>query len=158
MVDRGRGWKDLVVWQKAHSFVLDVYKLITQFPKDEKYCMADQMKRAAYSIPANIVEGHSKNSKKEFSRFLYMARGSLEELKYFLLLSKDLEYISEEEFCQFTERLSELSYLLNQLIKSLTISTSSTTSKTSTPSKTSTTSTTSTPSKTSTTSTPPKMP
>jgi len=87
--------------------------MISQFPKDEKYCLADQMKRASYSIPANIVEGHSKNSKKEFSRFLYMARGSL-----------DLEYISDVEFCLFTERLSELSYLVNQLlIKSLKSST-----------------------------------
>jgi len=105
-----------------------------------------------FSIP------QGKNTKKEFLRYLYISRGSLEELRYFLLLSKDLGYMTEEAYNTFESKLTEISYLLNQLIKSLTSKTStssnpsttstpSTTSKTSTPSKTSTTSKTSKPSK-----------
>ena len=65
-------WKDLVVWQKAHEMVLKVYRLTKDFPRSETYSLVDQIKRAAYSVPANIVEGHSKNTKKEFLRYLYM--------------------------------------------------------------------------------------
>ncbi|WP_163329252.1 four helix bundle protein [Desulfurobacterium thermolithotrophum] len=134
-------WKELLVWQRSHEIVLDIYKLTKGFPKLETYSLIDQIKRAAYSVPANIVEGHSKKSKKEFIRYLYISRGSLEELRYFLLLSKDLNYISKEEYDNFEEKLTEISYLLNQLIKSLTStpstpSTTSTTSKASTKSKT----------------------
>jgi four helix bundle protein len=144
-------WKGLLVWQKAHEIVLDVYKLAKCFPKIETYSLVDQIKRAAYSVPANIVEGYSKNTRKEFLRHLYIARGSLEELRYFLLLSKDLSYITENQYNDIEARLTEVSYLLNQLIKSLTSKTShtpstSTTSKAFTPSKTSTSSTPSTPS------------
>ncbi|GAB6887432.1 four helix bundle protein [Desulfothermus okinawensis JCM 13304] len=139
----GNSWKDLVVWQKGHDMVLDIYKLIKDFPRIEAYSIVDQIKRAAYSVPANI-EGHSKKSKKEFSRYLYISRGSLEELRYFLLLARDLGYISKEKYSELEDKLTEISYLLNQLIKSLTP----------TPSITSTTSTTSTTSKPSTTSRP----
>jgi four helix bundle protein len=132
-------WKELLVWQKAHEIVLDVYKLAKCFPKIETYSLVDQIKRAAYSVPANIVEGYSKNTRKEFLRHLYIARGSLEELRYFLLLSKDLSYITENQYNDIEARLTEVSYLLNQLIRSLTskishTSSTSTTSKTSTPS------------------------
>jgi len=89
------------------------------------------------SIPQ--AKGHSKNTKKEFLRYLYISRGSLEELRYFLLLSKDLGYMREEAYNTFESKLSEISYLLNQLIKSLT-STPSTPSTTSKASRTSTTS------------------
>ena len=68
-------WKDLVVWQKAHGIVLEVYKLTRNFSRSEAYSLMDQIKRVAYSVPANIVEGHSKNTKKEFLRYLYISRG-----------------------------------------------------------------------------------
>ena len=100
-----------------------------------------------FSIPQG--KGHSKKSKKEFLRYLYISRGSLEELRYFLLLSKDLGYMTEEAYNTFESKLTEISYLLNQLIKSLT-------SKTSTSSNPSTTSTPSTTSKTSKPSKPPQ--
>jgi len=80
-------------------------------------------------VPANIVEGHSKKSKKEFLRYLYISGGSLEELRYFLLLFKDLGYMTEEAYNTFESKLSEISYLLNQLIKSLTSNTSNTPKK-----------------------------
>ena len=129
------GWKDLVVWRKSHSMVLEIYELIKLFPKSEMYALVDQIKRAAYSVPANIVEGHSKSTRKDFIRYLYISRGSLEEVRYFLLLSRDLGYIAKEKYDNFENKLTEISYLLSQLIKSLifktsTPSTSSTTSKT----------------------------
>ena len=129
-------WQDLIVWEKAHDLVLEIYKLTKDFPRSEVYSLVDQIKRAGYSVPANIVEGHSKSSKKEFLRYLYISRGSLEELRYFLLLAKDLSYITKRKYNDFENKLTEISYLLNQLIKSLTSTTSkpfipSTTSKTS---------------------------
>ena len=62
------GWKELVIWQKSHQLVLKIYDLLTFFPKDEKFALCDQIKRASYSIPSNIVEGHSKNTNKDLIR------------------------------------------------------------------------------------------
>jgi four helix bundle protein len=112
-------WKDLLVWQKSHQFVIYIYKEIVSFPKDEKYNITDQIRRAATSVPTNIVEGHSRNTTKEFLRFLYIARGSLEEIRYLLLLSKDLGYIDTQKFNDMDHKTTEISYLLNKLIKSL---------------------------------------
>ena len=88
-------WKDLDVWKKAHSLVLGIYKLTAKFPKAEAFSLVDQLRRSSYSVPANIVEGQSRNTTKEYLSFLYNARGSVEEVRYFLLLSKDLEYIGK---------------------------------------------------------------
>ncbi len=112
-------WKDLLVWQKSHELVLSVYRTTSDFPKSERYGMVDQIRRAAASIPANTVEGHSRNSQKDFLRFLYIARGSLEELRYFLLLSKDLGYFTENIYCELENNSEQVSKLLNGLIKSL---------------------------------------
>ena len=114
-------WKDLNVWKESHQLVLKVYELLGRFPDSEKYALSDQIKRASYSIPSNIVEGHSKSSSKEFIRYLYISRGSLEELRYFLLLSKDLNYIKEETYLYFENKTSSISKQLNALIKSLKI-------------------------------------
>ncbi|MFW5770477.1 MAG: four helix bundle protein [Spirochaetota bacterium] len=62
----GRNWKDLIVWQRAHSLVLEIYKAIAVFPAEEKYSLVDQIRRCSYSIPANIVEGHSKSTSRDF--------------------------------------------------------------------------------------------
>ncbi|HPC35544.1 MAG TPA: four helix bundle protein [Candidatus Marinimicrobia bacterium] len=112
-------WKDLEVWQLSHQLVIDIYQLTASFPKEEKFSLCDQIKRAAVSIPANIVEGHSKNSVKEFIRFLFISRGSLEEIRYLILLSKDLNFISENEYLKFEQILKNLSVKLNNLIHSL---------------------------------------
>ncbi len=112
-------WKDLVVWRKSHELVLLVYKVVGTFAKNEQYDLADQIKRAAASVPANIVEGHSRNSQKDFLRFLYIARGSLEELRYFLLLSRDLKYVVEIKYNELENTCTQTSKLLNGLIKSL---------------------------------------
>lgn len=146
-----RNWKELVVWQECHKLVIEIYNLMKRFPKDETFGLCSQIKRAAVSIPANIVEGHSKSSNKDFVRFLYISRGSLEELKYLLYLSKDLGFINLQDYKSLEEKLARIGYLLNNFMKSLNkTSTTPTTLKTSTTLNTSTTSKTHTPSTTST--------
>lgn len=112
-------WKDLDVWKKAHALVLEMYKITQKFPKEEKYGVVDQLRRAAYSVPANIVEGQSRNTTKEYLSFLYNARGSVEEVRYFLLLSMDLCYINNDIHQKFESEYEVVSKMLNGLIKSL---------------------------------------
>ena len=78
---------DLLVWQKAHSFVMSIYRLCEKFPKSETYGLIYQMRRAAVSIPANIAEGFGKSSIKDKMRFLDISKGSLEECRYYLILA-----------------------------------------------------------------------
>ena len=85
------GFKKLKVWEKAHTLVLEVYRVTKSFPEEEKFCLTAQVRRSAVSICANIVEGYRK-TKKEFARYLDIAQGSLEETKYHLLLAHDLGY------------------------------------------------------------------
>ena len=94
-------------------------KPLPVFPPEEKYSLVDQIRRCSYSIPANIVEGHSKSTSRDFLRYLYISRGSIEELKYFLLLSRDLNYINHEKYEKLLNMTNETSYLLNQFIRSI---------------------------------------
>jgi four helix bundle protein len=87
-----RTFEDLVVWQKAHQFVLAVYCLSQTFPQSEVYGLSSQLRRAAVSIAANIAEGFRKRGKADKLRFLNIAQGSLEESRYYLILSQDLDY------------------------------------------------------------------
>lgn len=82
----------MIVWQKAHQFVLSVYRLTENFPKNETYGLTSQLRRAAVSIPANIAEGFKKKSKADKARFMNIAQGSLEECRYYLVLARDLNY------------------------------------------------------------------
>ncbi len=84
--------QDLIVWQKAHKFVLAVYQLTASFPRNENYVLTSQMRRAAISIPANIAEGFKRRTRREKLRFMNIAEGSVEESKYFLILAGDLGY------------------------------------------------------------------
>ena len=85
-----RTFRDLLAWQRAHQFVLEVYTLTGAFPKQETYGLSQQMRRAAVSIPANIAEGFRRRGKADKARFMNMAEGSLEECRYYLILVKDL--------------------------------------------------------------------
>ncbi len=112
-------WKDLEVWKKAHELVLKIYHTIVTFSNTEKYALSDQLKRSAYSVPANIVEGHSRKSSREFAQFLYQARASLEELRYFLLLSRELNYLTQESYNELESDSLTVSKMLNGLIGSV---------------------------------------
>lgn len=112
-------FKDLLVWQKSHQFVLKIYRITLGFPQIEQFGITQQIRRAAYSIPANIAEGCERKYDKELVRFAKMAKGSLGEVEYFLLLSKDLDYINEQEYLSLEQDCNELGRMLNGLIKSL---------------------------------------
>ncbi len=103
-----RTFQDLLVWQKAHQFVLGVYTLTTGFPKPETYGLSLQMRRAAVSIPANIAEGFRRRGKADKARFMNMAEGSVEECRYFLILAKDLGYGDTQTLSTLLEEVSRL--------------------------------------------------
>jgi len=111
-----RSFRDLRVWQKAHQFVLAVYRYSESFPDREKYGLAHQLRRAAISIPANIAEGFGKRSPADKARFLNMAEGSVEECRYYLILSQDLGYGQSE---LLTSTLEETSKLLNAYTRAI---------------------------------------
>jgi four helix bundle protein len=87
-----RSFKDLIVWQKAHQFVPEVYRFTQKFPSDERFGLTSQIRRAAVSVPANIAEGFPKRGPSDKTRFFNIAQGSLEEVHYYLILAKDLGY------------------------------------------------------------------
>ena len=103
-----RTFQDLLVWQRAHKFVLEAYTLTATFPKQEIYGLALQMRRAAVSIPANIAEGFRRRSRAEKARFLNIAEGSTEECRYFLILARDLAYGDIRKPAATLEEVSKL--------------------------------------------------
>ena len=103
-----RTFQDLLVWQKAHGLVLGIYALTTGFPKQETYGLSLQMRRAAVSIPANIAEGFRRRGKADKARFMNIAEGSVEECRYFLILTKDLGYGDTQKLSAALEEVSRL--------------------------------------------------
>jgi len=103
-----RTFQDLLVWQKAHRFVLAVYATPAVFPKQETYGLSQQMRRAAVSIPANIAEGFRRRGKADKARFMNMAEGSLVECRYYLILAKDLGYADTQGLPTSLEEVSRL--------------------------------------------------
>ncbi|ANI89141.1 four helix bundle protein [Arachidicoccus ginsenosidimutans] len=111
-----QNYKDLKVWEKAHLFTLKVYEQTKSFPKEELYSLTNQLRRAASSIPANIAEGCGKNTNNELAHFLNISLGLSNEAEYFLILSKDLHYLSEEKFNQLYNLVNEVKGMLIALI------------------------------------------
>jgi hypothetical protein len=111
-----QNYKDLKVWEKAHLFALEIYRVTKLFPKEEIYTLTSQMKRAATSIPANIAEGCGKKGQSEFAHFLNIALGSANESEYFLLLAKDLNYFENETFEILNKNINEIKAMLISLI------------------------------------------
>ena len=110
---KSQPFEQLIVWQKAHSYVLAIYKITKQYPKEELFCLVNQMRRAAASITANIAEGYAKISSKDKLRFYNISQGSLEETRNFIILSKDLGYITLQDKEQLGIQAAEISRLLN---------------------------------------------
>ncbi|MBN2408058.1 MAG: four helix bundle protein [Elusimicrobia bacterium] len=106
-------FKKIKVWQKAHNLVLEIYKLTREFPDTEKFGLVSQLRRSAASIPSNIAEGYKRKSSKDFAHFLNMAESSLEETKYHLLLSHDLEYVVKNKYDNISKLSEEIGRMLN---------------------------------------------
>jgi len=111
-----RTFEDLLVWQKSHEFVLAIYRFTKSFPKHEVYGLTPQMRRTAVSIPANIAEGFKKRGKPDKARFMNIAQGSIEECRYYLILTKDLDY---GDTVKLMNDLEEISRLLEGYSKSI---------------------------------------
>ncbi len=103
-----RTFQDLMVWQKAHRFVLDVYRLTERFPRTEVCGLTSQLRRAAVSIPANIAEGFKKKGRLDKGRFMNTAQGSLEEARYYLILASDLHYAETHSLLGALDEVSRM--------------------------------------------------
>ena len=112
-------FKDLKVWQKAHNLVLSVYKETKPFPKEEIYGLTSQLRRAVTSIAANIAEGKKRKSVADYLHFLNMAETSLEEVKYYIILSHDLGYTEKKVRDDLECKAHEVGLMLNGLMEAL---------------------------------------
>lgn len=116
MRNPAKTFEDLMVWQKAHQFVLAVYRLSRTFPRSENYGLASQFRRAAVSIAANIAEGFRKRGKADKLRFLNIAQGSIEESRYYLILVRDLDYGDVSDLKTLLVEVSKLLEAYSQAI------------------------------------------
>ena len=101
-------FKDLKIWHKGIDLVINIYKLTSKFPSEEKFGLISQIRRSVVSIPSNIAEGHSRKTSKDFKQFIAIAKGSLSELETQLIISFKLNFISKEEFAIISEKIKEL--------------------------------------------------
>ena len=114
-----RDFRNLKVWKKSHQMTLAVYKITTGFPKDELFELTSQIRRSSVSISANIAEGCGRDGEAELARFLYIAMGSASELEYHLLLSYDLDFLTEPEHDRLAKEVTEVKRMLTSFIQKL---------------------------------------
>lgn len=110
-------FQDLTFWQKTHELVIEIYNITSKFPDEEKFGLISQMRRASVSITSNIAEGYGYPTKKNKIKFCFVANASLIELENQIILSRDLKYISEDQYNRLTYKLIESKKLLSGLIK-----------------------------------------
>ena len=108
-----RNFRELKVWEKAHRWAVDVYRITGPFPSEERFGLVAQLRRSAASVPANIAEGCGRESDRDLARFLSIATGSACEAEYHLLLAHDLGYLGEEEYRDLDRRINEVKRMLN---------------------------------------------
>jgi four helix bundle protein len=114
-----RNYRNIVAWQRAHEVTLRMYELTRTFPREETYGLSSQIRRASFSVAANIAEGSGRETDKDFLRFLYISLGSLKEVDYATLLAYDLKYLNSELFEKLQTRLNQTFAALQGLIKSV---------------------------------------
>ena len=114
-----RNYRELEVWEKSHKLTLELYKLSRGFPKDEIYGLTSQMRRAAVSIGANLAEGCGRRTGAELARFIRIAMGSASELDYHLLLCRDFEFISTDQYDKSSKELIRIRKMLFGLLTSV---------------------------------------
>ncbi len=113
------GFRKLQVWQEAHELTKMIYQNSDDFPPEEKFGLTSQLRRAAYSVPANIVEGYAYESNRKFLQFLRIASGSLAETEYFLLLASDLDLLDENEYKELEKKRNKVGAFLNRFRQSV---------------------------------------
>lgn len=111
--------ENLKVFKKSHDLTLDLYKVTQHFPSEERFGLVSQIRRASGSICANLMEGSHRNSTGEYRQFVGISRGSVGELKYHMMLAKDLKYISDEIYLRSIDEINSVSQMLSGLVKSL---------------------------------------
>jgi four helix bundle protein len=112
-----RDFRQLTVWERSHQLVLATYKFTAAFPKHELYGLTSQMRRAAGSIPANIAEGCGRTANGDLHRFLAIAMGSASELRYFVILARDLQFLSDDGYGFAQAQVDEVQRMLSALIR-----------------------------------------
>lgn len=112
-----QNYKDLQVWKKSHELTLEIYKITKGFPKEKIFGLVSQLRRSGSSIPTNIAEGSGRFTQKDFANFLQISLGSSQETEYLILLSKELNYISEADFIILNKSIGEIKAMLISLIK-----------------------------------------
>ena len=115
-----RDFRKLKVWEKAHHFTLQVYRITKNFPSDERFGLTVQLRRAAASVPTNIAEGCGRDSERELARFMSISAGSASEVEYQLLLACELNYIADEVYRELDQQVNEVKKMLNSFIQKLT--------------------------------------
>jgi four helix bundle protein len=112
-------YKQLLVWKQAHRLALDIYRDTQQFPQEERYGLVAQMRRAALSVVSNIAEGSGRQSDREQSRFLRIARGSVHEVQCQLLISRDLGFLTSDKWLALDGAVQDISKMIHGLVSSL---------------------------------------
>ena len=111
-----RDFRELKVWQKSHKLVLDIYQVTGEFPRQETYALASQLRRCSASIPANIAEGCGRDGEAELGRFMLISMGSASELEYHLLLARDLDYLDSQQYQDLSQRTQQFKRMLSTFI------------------------------------------
>jgi four helix bundle protein len=112
----GKSYRELDAWKEARKMVKEIYIITKKFPDDEKFCLTQQIRRAAVSVPANIAEGVGRNHTKDTIQFLYISRGSLYELETYGFIALDLNYISQNELDKLTDITATVGKILSGFI------------------------------------------
>src|SRR5437667_12762266 len=114
-----RGYRDLLVWQDSMDLVVAIYRITATFPKEERYSLVDQLRRAAVSVPSNITEGHGRSRTGDYLRHLSVAVGSLSEVETQVQISRRLEYIAEDDQSRLLDSCNAIAKMLGGLFRSL---------------------------------------
>ena len=114
-----RGYRDLLVWQDSMDLVVAIYRVTATFPKEERYSLVDQLRRAAVSVPSNVAEGHGRSRTGDYLRHLSVSVGSLNEVETQVQIARRLEYITEEDQRQLVDSCNAIAKMLGGLIRSL---------------------------------------
>ena len=116
-MEKAKKFEDLLVWRKSHELTIQIYEITKSYPPEEKFGLVSQMRRAAVSIPANIAEGFNKRGMRDKANFYNIAQASLEELRYYLILSKDLGFYDKSR--ELDQPMQEIGKMLQGLAKSM---------------------------------------